>query len=132
LDVFLHESDDHYDESGGTRTEAVELLIIAARFNWLWNYSFEQNSVFFITGVGFVYAGLNWKLINDTGNSPGTGTLLEDEDYSTAGNLINLGAGWSSSSGVGVRLEAPMLFFYSSGNASSFVPSFTLSVMFRF
>jgi hypothetical protein len=132
VDVFLHEADDHYDESGGTRTEAVELFIIAARFNWLWNYSFEQSSVFFVAGVGFVYAGLNWKLINETGNTPGTGTLLEDEDYSTAGNLFNLGAGWSSASGFGIRLETPMLFFYSSGNASSFVPTFTLSLMYRF
>ncbi len=132
VDVFIHESDDRYEESGGTRTEAVDLFVVAARFNWLWNYSPEHSSVYFVTGVGFVYAGLNWKLIDDTGNSPGTGNSLEDESYGTAGNLINLGAGWSSASGFGVRLETPMLFFYSAGNASAFVPTITFSLMYKF
>jgi len=47
-------------------------------------------------------------------------------------DVINLGGGWNSPSGFGMRIETPLLFFYETGSASAFVPTFVLSVVYRF
>lgn len=132
LDFIYHESKDHYDENFGTRTEVVTLGVFAGRANWLWNFSRDKSSVYFITGLGFVVTSLNWVLIDDTGNSQGTGKELDNQDYTSAGNLFNFGAGWSSAGGFGVRLETPLLFLYSAGNATAFVPTVTFGIVYRF
>ncbi len=126
LDFFFHE----YDETGSGEKEYTDLSIFALRANWLWNYQPGQSNVYFVTGVGFVYAMLDYKIEYDPlvyGQS-----LTESYDYSSVGNVVNLGIGWSSAMGLGFRLEAPMIFFYSAGQAAAFVPTFTFAVKFVF
>lgn len=126
LDVFAH----GYSETEGGTTEDISLLVFAVRANWLWNYQPKQSHVYFVTGVGFVVASLDWKQTYDPaiyGYS-----LTEDETYTTVGNVINFGVGWTSAEGFGFRLETPMLFFYSSGQSSGFVPTFTVGVRYFF
>lgn len=126
VDYFFHE----YDESGSGESEYTDLSIIAFRANWLWNYNPGQSGVYFITGVGFVYAMLDYTIEYSAATYGQFSS--ETYDYTSVGNAINLGIGWTSASGIGARLETPMIFFYSSGSASSFVPTFTLAVKFIF
>lgn len=126
LDYFFHS----YKESEGGNTEEVDLSIFAVRANWLWNYQPKQSHVYFVTGFGFVLATLDWANTYDPavyGYS-----LTETETYTTVGNVINLGIGYTSAAGIGARLETPMLFLYSAGQATAFVPTFTLGVKFIF
>ena len=132
IDVFFSEINDHYTEGFGTRTEALDLLIVGGRVNWLWNLRPDRSSFYLITGFGFAVAAYDWALIDDTGYSPGTGQSLDEDEGTVAGNVINLGAGWSTASGFGARLETPLLYFYGAGDAVAFVPMFTFSLTFRF
>jgi len=126
LDFFYH----GYEETDEGSTEKVNLSIFVVRSNWLWNYSHKQDQVYFVSGVGFVVAMVEWN--NEYDPAVYGYSLTETEDYTSVGNVINLGVGYSTASGFGVRLETPMLFFYNTGNAASFVPTFTIGVKIIF
>ena len=126
VDYYFHE----YDEAEGGEKEYTDLSVFGVRANWLWNFEPGTNGVYFVTGVGFVYAILDYTIEYDP--SVYGQFSSESYDYSSVGNLVNLGIGWTSAMGLGVRLETPMLFFYSSGSAAAFVPTFTLAVKFYF
>ncbi len=121
VDYFFHSSEE--DNDSGNK-EKTELGIFTGRVNWLWNYDPGQGSVYFITGVGFVVASIDWR--EDGPN------YRDSFDATSAGNVINLGGGWQSPAGFGVRIETPLLFFYNTGSASAFVPTFVLSLVYRF
>lgn len=122
LDFFYHESD---EETGTNLKERTKLMVFAGRANWLWNYSVSRSSVYFITGVGFAVASVEWSEFTPT-------ATINDWDGSSAGNVINLGVGWSSPSGLGVRLETPLIFFYGVDQSSAFVPTVTFGLNHRF
>lgn len=122
LDYFYH----GYKETEEGNTYNTDISVFGLRANWLWNHEPQQNHVYFVTGVGMVIATLNWSNTYDP--AVYGYTLTEDADYSSVGNIINLGLGWASSSGFGMRLEAPMLFFYGAGNAATFVPTFSVAL----
>jgi hypothetical protein len=126
VDYFFHE----YEWAEGGEREFTDLSIFAFRTNWLWNYQPNQSHVYFITGVGFVFAALDYVIEYDA--SVYGQFSSESYDYTSVGNVINLGVGYTSDMGLGVRLETPMLFLYSAGQASAFVPTFTLGVKFIF
>ena len=126
LDYFFHE----YDEEEPDVKNYTDLSIFAFRANWLWNYKHGQSGVYFVTGVGLVFATLDYTI--EYNPAVYGYSLSEIYDYSSVGNIINLGVGWTSGMGFGLRFETPMLFFYSSGEAASFVPSFALAVKYVF
>lgn len=126
LDYFFHE----YDEQESDVKNYTDLNIFALRANWLWNYQRGQSGVYFVTGVGFVFATLDYSI--EYNPAVYGYSLTESYDYSSVGNIINLGVGWTSASGFGLRFETPMLLFYDSGQSSSFVPTFTLAAQFVF
>ncbi len=115
--------------------ETTELTVFAVRANGLFNYYPNKRSVYFITGFGFVVANVYWEQ-KQTPRDPGfTGVVPEpeDEEVTSAGNIINLGIGKAFGPDVEVRLETPMLFFYNAaGEASTFAPTMTLGITYWF
>jgi hypothetical protein len=139
LDVFVHHATEESSEESGVFTEhsreTTDLLIFAVRANGLFNYTPRRPSVYFIAGFGFVVASMEWKEeLRYTSSDPFVRQLpsKNDADGTVAGNVVNLGVGLTTGSPIEIRLETPMLFFYSvAGNAGSFVPTFTISASYR-
>ena len=139
-DFFYHHSEVTEDEVRGVFTEhdveETQLLLFTVRANGIFNYNPQRGSVFFIAGVGFVVASIEWEE-NETYTSSQPG-VSQSPNYNSvegtsAGNVVNLGIGYVFKGGIELRLETPMLFFYSvPGSAASFVPTATFSVGYRF
>lgn len=126
-DIFLHNSEGHETDGEDTRW-SLNLLVFSIRANGLFNYNHRQSGVYFIAGIGFVIASMDYK---ETYGGRYSYWEPYDLEVVTPGNVVNLGIGFTTGSGLEVRLETPMLFFYSSEGASSFVPTATVGVQFR-
>ena len=139
-DFFYHHSKVTEDEVRGTFTEhdveETQLLLFTVRANGIFNYVPQKGSVFFIAGVGFVVASIEWEEDETyTSSQPGVSQSpnLNEVEGTSAGNVVNLGIGYVFKGGIELRLETPMLFFYSvPGSAASFVPTATFSIGYRF
>jgi hypothetical protein len=134
-DIYLHHLTDPYaEERNGVTVNGEDkegLTVFAVRANALFNYRPSRKSVYFILGAGFVVAHLTWE---ENENAPNWTRPYHDEAEATsAGNIVNLGVGIPLSTQFDLRFEAPMLFFYSvAGKASSFAPTATLGLTYRF
>jgi hypothetical protein len=133
VDGFYNHTTDSYANdynSAWTDTETWDMGIFGGRVNGLFNYDPDKGSVFFIAGAGFVANGWSWK--DEHKLSSGTVALLESNDGTATGGLVNLGVGFLSASGFEGRLETPLLYFFSDVGTVAFVPTFTLSLGYRF
>lgn len=134
-DVYYHNSTDSYTDQRGNVTVSGEdkttLTVFAVRANTLFNYHPARKSVYFILGFGFVVASLQWE---ENENAPNWNAPYHDEAEGTsAGNIINLGIGVPLASNFDVRLETPLLLFYSAaGKSSTFAPTATIGLTYRF
>ena len=139
-DFFYHHSKVTEDEVRGVFTEhdveETRLLLFTVRANGIFNYVPQRGSVFFIAGVGFVVASIEWEEDETyTSSQPGVSQSPNHNEVegTSAGNVVNLGIGYVFKGGIELRLEAPMLFFYSvPGSAASFVPTDTFSIGYGF
>jgi hypothetical protein len=138
-DIFFHHSSGKETEDntfGETSDWTLSLLVFGVRGNGLFNYYPGESDVYFIAGVGFVVASIDYNEKYYAANYvPGFSYDATETDFeeASAGNVINLGLGLTTGSGLEFRLETPMLFFYSTdGNMTSFVPTATVSVQYRF
>jgi hypothetical protein len=137
-DFFYHDSKVTEEELRGVFTEhdveETRLLIFVLRANGVFNYS-SRGSVFFIAGVGFVVASIEWKESETyTSSDPrlSQSPTNNEVEGTSVGNVINVGIGYVFKGGIELRLETPMLFFYSApGSAASFVPTATFSIGYR-
>ena len=116
--------------SAWTDTETWDMFIGGGRVNGLFNYNPDKGSVFFIAGVGFVFDSWTWK--DEHKLSSGSVALKEDNDGSSVGSLVNLGIGFLTPGGFEGRFETPLLYFFSNIGTVAFVPTFTLSLGYRF
>ena len=139
-DFFYHKASEKSTTQRGVFVEDDEektrLIVFGVRANGLFNYYPRRGSVFFIAGFGFVVANIKWEEAETyTSTSPGVSQApnYNDIDQTSVGNIINLGIGYVFKGGLELRLETPMLYFYSvPGKAVSFVPTFTFSIGYRF
>jgi len=138
-DIFFHKSSGKETENntfGETSEWALNLLVFGVRGNGLFNYYPGETGVFFMAGFGFVVASIDYNEKYYAANYvPGFSYDASEKDFEavSAGNVINLGLGLTTGSGLELRLETPMLFFYSAeGGMTSFVPTLTIGVQYRF
>jgi hypothetical protein len=134
-DIYVHHLTDPYtEERNGVSVNGEDkegLVVFAVRANALFNYHPSRKSVYFILGAGFVVAHLTWE---ENENAPNwTRPYHDDAEVTSAGNIVNLGVGIPLASHLDLRIETPMLFFYSAaGKGSSFAPTATVGLAFRF
>ncbi len=134
-DVYYSHTTESYTDQRGSVTvtgeDVTTLLVFGIRGNALFNFRPSRKSVYFIAGIGFVVASVEWE---ETETAPNWTAPYHDEAEGTsAGNIVNIGVGIPLSRQLDVRLEFPMLFFYGSyGKTATFVPTATLSLAYRF
>lgn len=127
-DLFYHRSSEEEQEPVTRYRETTTLVLFSVRANGLFNYYPQKGGVYFIMGFGFVVANMGWKRESISGVLRPT----EDEEAIAPGNIVNLGVGISLSKALDLRLETPMLFFYSTaGGATSFAPTVTVGLVFK-
>jgi len=134
-DFYYHHSTDKYTDQRGSVTVTGEdkttLIVFGVRANALFNYNPNKRNVYFIVGFGFVVASLQWE---ENENAPNwTAPYHDKADGTSVGNIVNLGVGVPLSTDLDVRLETPMLYFYSAaGKSASFAPTATIGLAYRF
>ena len=137
LDIYYASVSEDETEGSIKYEDNTKLLVFAFRANGLFNYYPYKTSVYFITGAGLVLSSVNWeeKIIYSSPYLPHTEHW--SDDAFSVGNILNLGVGLTFGSGFEARFETPFLIFYSvpgygTRSASSVVPTFTLSALYRF
>lgn len=119
-----------------TYHEETDVLVAAALANYLFAYT--QPGPYFVVGVGVGAIGVEWREESPDDISlgpslPGGGSY-QDADATAAGTIVNVGIGQRLSRRVDIRVQAPTFFMVSEapGEASSVVPTFTVSLGYRF
>lgn len=115
--------------------EETTLRVFAVTANYLMGYS-EGSPVFLVAGVGAGAFSVEWTESSETDTSLGTpfGSGSQQSEEGTAGGtLINVGVGRRVGERAELRLEAPVFFLFdAAGEASSVVPTLTVSGALRF
>jgi len=117
--------------------ETTDILVIGVTGNYLIGYMPAKLSTFFVTGGGVGIISVNWEERSETDESldeplEGGGSKMSN-DGTAAGLVLNVGVGKSFTPKFDVRLEMPILVILDApGEASSFVPTFTLTAGFDF
>jgi hypothetical protein len=117
--------------------ESTDILVIGITGNYLIGYMPAKSSTFFVAGGGLGIINVNWEEKSSTDTSLGEyldgGGSKMSNDGSAAGLILNLGAGKSFSETFDMRFEIPIIIITDApGDASSFVPTFTLTGGFAF
>lgn len=131
---YSHTTDSYTDQRGSVTVKGEDkttLTVFGVRANTLFNYNAKRKQVYFIAGVGFVVAGMRWE---ETESAPNWNAPYHDEASGTSvGNIVNLGIGVPLATNCDLRLETPLLFFYSTtGKSTAFAPTATIGLTFRF
>jgi hypothetical protein len=119
-----------------TYTEDTKVFVFALMGNFLFNYSPDRSSTFFVLGFGLGAMSVDWTESSPTDTSlgaplPGGGSTHSD-DGTAAGSIFNVGFGRSFGR-MDVRAEVPVLLtFAPPGGASSVVPTFIVTGGYRF
>jgi len=131
-DFFFH----NYQESGTTDTdwlyeEGTSLQILALRVNSLYNYDPNQAGTYFVLGSGFVSATVEYDYRE---RFDASSIWIDGGTSGDAGGIVfNFGLGWTFIGGFDLRLEVPVLIFFSQvGNASTIAPTITAVAGIRF
>jgi hypothetical protein len=117
--------------------ERTDLLTTSLYLNYLFNYNYSPQSLYFMIGAGISFIDVMWEMSSDTDESlgkllPEGGSTRSDEGGSF-GLLFQFGLGYKLSQTVDTRFEVPILFIKDSpGEASSIATSFVLSLGIRF
>ncbi len=125
------------EEYGNTYDETTDVTVLAAMVNILHNYSPDDRGIYYITGVGIGMFSVEWEESSPTDTSLGTplpgGGSMMSEDGTAGGTIFNLGVGMNLQDNLDIRAEAPMFLMFSApGESSAFVPTFTLTMGYRF
>jgi hypothetical protein len=135
--VFGGSFEETTSEEINTYVEKTNILVIGVLGNYLVNYNRFASGVFFLVGSGFGFIDVAWEESSDTDESlgnplPGGGSVQSDEG-SAFGFIFNAGLGYKFSNSGDIRLEIPVFIITSApSDASSVIPTFTLTIGFRF
>jgi hypothetical protein len=108
-----------YDETGG-------LFFIAAHYDYMFGYAPGRTGLYALAGAGF-FAGTTWWNEVDTYVPDGSSTPY-DGGGTTAGPLFDLGAGYTVSARMDIRLDVPVLVHLSGAISIPII----LGVIYRF
>jgi len=137
LGVYASHSEEESDEGIHTYNEETDVMVIGALVNYLFLYSFDEPGPYFVVGIGFGAVSIDWEERSDTDTSlgpllPGGGSM-QTADGSSGGTIINFGIGHRFNKQLDLRAQLPTFFVFSApGEATSVVPTFTITVGYRF
>ncbi len=105
--------------------------------NYLFNYSPNFPGTYFVTGIGLTSVEIEWEESSATDVSLGTplpgGGSMQAEDGTVGGTVFNFGVGRTFTGGLDLRVATPIIVTFSApGDASSVIPTFTLTAGMRF
>ena len=118
-------------------TETTYITVFGIMANYLMGYKLNTAGMFVLGGFGLGIINLNWEEESPTDGSlgeplPGGGSK-QTVGGNAAGSVFNLGGGIAFDNGLDIRLEIPViLVFGAPEEASSIVPTFTITAGFRF
>lgn len=120
-----------------TYTEKTDIFVYGLLGNYLINYMGQNKGVFFLFGTGFGMIDVTWEESSTGDVSLGTplpgGGSKQSAEASSFALILNLGLGYKFNPKIDARFEIPMFIITSvPGNASSFAPTFTLTLGVRF
>lgn len=133
--VFMGEFEETTEEFH-TYEETTNIFVFGLMADYLIGYR-PGAGVFFISGVGVGLIEVEWEERSDGDSSLGTplpgGGSMQSEDASDGGLILNVGVGVSLSSSFDIRGEIPVFVMFSApGEASTVIPTFTLTAGLRF
>jgi hypothetical protein len=137
LDFFQGHSEEVDDSGIHSYTDKTDVTVFAALVDYLFLYSLDQPGPYFVIGFGFGAVSVEWEESSPTDVSLGTllpgGGSKQSADGSAGGSIINFGIGHRFTEQLDIRAQLPTFFIFSTpGEASSIVPTLTLTVGYRF
>ena len=120
-----------------TYNEKTDILVFGVLANYLFGYQLKKSSIFGVIGLGFAAISVDWEESSPDDVSLGTplpgGGSKQSENATAGGSVINLGFGMSFNGGLDLRAEAPTIFIFGApGDAAAIVPTFLITVGYRF
>ncbi len=119
--------------------ETSDVLVFGMLANYLFGYKLGTPGMFLLAGFGLGVMNVNWEEWSPDDTSlgeppPGGGSgSMQEAGGTGAGSVFNLGGGIAFSNGADVRLEIPVILVFGEyGEASSVVPTFTITAGMRF
>lgn len=115
--------------------EESKLLVLAVMSNYLMQYA-PVKSAYFVFGFGAGIFSGNYResSLTDTSLGPALsgGGSFSDEDFTVAGTIINIGAGYRFTDKTDLRFQVPtFLILGGPDRAPSTIPTFTLTMGIR-
>jgi len=135
--LFGGSFDESTDIGIHTYNETTDMFAFGLFANYLFGYTPNQPSTFFIAGLGLASVSINWEERSATDGTLGTqlpgGGSMQTDDGTTGGSIVNLGIGHTFAGGVDIRAELPVIFVYSvPGEASTVAPTLIVTAGLRF
>jgi hypothetical protein len=135
--VFYSHSTETSNNGFNDYHETTDITVFGMMANYLIGYQVGVPGSFFVVGIGLGAMNVYWEEWSPTDESlgellPEGGSRQEDEG-TAGGSVFNLGAGLSFSNGSDIRFEIPVILVFGEyGEASTVVPTFTLTAGMRF
>jgi hypothetical protein len=117
--------------------ETTDVTVFGMLANYLMGYELGKPGMFLLAGFGLGMMNVYWEEWSPTDESlgellPDGGSRMEDDGVA-AGSVFNLGGGMAFSNGADLRFEIPVILVFGEyGEASSVVPTFTITAGMRF
>jgi hypothetical protein len=124
--------EEDWEEEGYEGWEKNELLIVSARFDWLFRYTPGMSGFFPVVGAGF-FAGAYWQEGEEWLIGSGPPGALYGGDYFASGSVFSVGAAYAFKERFEARFEVPILVFFGAyGRAAAVAIPFTASFLYKF
>jgi hypothetical protein len=117
--------------------ETTDVTVFGMLANYLMGYKVGTPGMFVLGGFGLGVMNVSWEEWSPTDESlgellPGGGSR-QDAGGVAAGSVLNLGGGMAFSNGADIRFEIPVILVFGDyGEASTVVPTFTITAGMRF
>jgi hypothetical protein len=119
--------------------ETTDITVFGMLANYLMGYELGTPGIFLLAGFGLGAISVYWEEWSPTDGSLGEslpdypdGSRMEDDGVA-AGSVFNLGGGMAFSNGADIRFEIPVILVFGEyGEASTVVPTFTITAGMRF
>ncbi len=117
--------------------ETTDVTVFGMLANYLMGYKIGTPGMFLLAGFGLGMMNVNWEEWSPTDVSLGEllpeGGSRQDAGGTAAGSVLNLGGGMAFSNGADIRFEIPVILVFGDyGEASTVVPTFTITAGMRF
>jgi len=117
--------------------ESSDVIVFGMMANYLFGYKLGMPGMFLLAGFGLGMMNVEWEEWSPDDESLGEylpdGGSRQDASGTGAGSVFNLGGGMAFSNGADVRFEIPVILVFGEyGEASTVIPTFTITAGMRF